>query len=422
MMPLEGVRVLDLSQVFSGPYCTRILGDLGAEVIKVEATRRPDPERGPIKPAPGSGLYPDNNPGPDPYNRSGRFVEYNRNKYGITLDLGTPEGLHLFLELVKISDVVIENFSVGVMERLGLGYEALRAIQPDIIMLSMPAFGSTGPEASYVAFGPQQEALSGIVSITGYQEDRPLSTWVYYPDPTVALFAVSAVLAALMHRQATGQGQHIELPQREALCYALPELVLEYQMTGRKPRPRGNSHPAYAPHGCYRCQGEDLWVAISVTNDREWVALCQAMGRPDLTLDPRFRTAPERVRNREALDRIVEDWTQKHSHYEAMELLQAAGVPAGAVLTMADMLEDPHYKERGFFVPVDYTGVGIHLSLGFPWRFSKTPASVRLPSPGLGEHNRYILGKLLGLSEAQVRELEEKGIIGSVPRDATDRE
>ena len=228
MLPLEGIRVVDLSQVWSGPYATRILGDLGADVIKVEATRRPDPERGALRARPGFGSYPNDEPGDQPYNRAARFVEYNRSKYGITLDLTTTEGLYLLEELVQVSDVVIENFSVGVMDRLGLGYEVLSRWRPDIVMLSMPAFGSTGPEASYVAFGPQQESLNGLAAITGYEEDSPMvSAGVLYPDPTVGLFAASTILLALWHRQGTGEGQHIELAQREAVLTAIPEIVME---------------------------------------------------------------------------------------------------------------------------------------------------------------------------------------------------
>lgn len=414
--PLDGLRVLDLSQVWSGPLATRILGDLGAEVIKVEAVHRPDPERGPIRASPGTGTYPQDDPGDEPYNRSGRFVEYNRNKYGITLNLATDKGLSLFKRLVGLSDVVIENFSVGVMDRLGLGYPQLRDLKPDIIMLSMPAFGATGPEKGFVAFGPQQECLTGLAGITGYEPQSPLVSWVFYPDPTVALFAVSAILTAIWHRSATGAGQHIELAQREAVIFALPEVVLERTIAEKKLTPANNQHPRYAPHGCYRCLGDDAWVAIAVRTDDEWRALCRCMDRKELADDSRFATSNSRLDNRSRVNGILEAWTRQRDHYEVMRQLQASGIPAGAVLNMAEMLTDEHYADRGFFIPIEYSaGVGQHPSLGFPWRFSATPASVRMPTPRLGEHTPHVLGNLLGLSDEEVRALERQGIIGTIP-------
>ena len=406
--------MVDLSQVWSGPYSTRILGDLGAEILKVEGPGRPDPERGPADPkASRGGTYPNDDPGDDPHNRAGRFVEYNRNKRAIAIDLKAAEGVELFKSLVASADVVIENFSVGVTQRLGVDYEQLKKVKPDLVMVSMPAFGTTGPDRGFVAFGPQQECLAGLAAITGYEPDSPLSTGIFYPDPTVALFAVSAILTALWHRDTTGEGQHIEIAQREAVTFTLPEPLIELAETGKTPGPLANGHPSWSPHGCFRCAGEDDWVAVSVTSDEEWNALLECVGRADLLGDERFDSAEARVRNRAATEEIVESWTVLRSPVEAMNTFQAAGVPAGAVMSMADVLADPQYEHRGFFVEVDYSaGVGKHPSLGFPWQFSETPASVRGPTPKFAEHTKEILRDIAGLGEEEIARLHESGVVG----------
>ena len=413
MGTLDGIRVVDLSQVWSGPYSTRILGDLGADVIKVEGPSRPDPERGTMDPtAISGGVYPNGDPGDEPYNRAGRFVEYNRNKRDITIDLKTAEGVEILKSLVAVSDVVIENFSVGVTQRLGIDYEQLRSVKPDLVMISMPAFGTTGPDSGFVAFGPQQECLVGLAAITGYDQDIPMSTGVFYPDPTVALFAVSGILTALWHRDMTGEGQHIELAQREAVTFAMPEPLIELAETGKISNPSANSHPAWSPHGCFRCEGDDNWIVVSVTSDQEWRSLLKSIGRADLLEDERFSTAEARVRNRCATEQIVESWTSQRDPVSAMNALQSAGVPAGAVMSMADVLDDPHYGERGFFVDIEYSaGVGKHPSLGFPWKFSDTPASVRRPTPRFGEHTAEILREIANLDEGKIARLFERGIV-----------
>ncbi len=414
MGPLDGIRVVDLSQVWSGPYSTRMLGDLGAEIIKVEGPQRPDPERGPADPNVSSGgTYPHDDPGDEPRNRAGRFVEYNRNKRSIAIDLKAAQGVELLKTLVESADVVIENFSVGVTQRLGIDFEQLRTVKPDLVMVSMPAFGATGPDRGFVAFGPQQECLVGLAAITGYDPDIPMSTGIFYPDPTVALFAVSAILTALWHRDATGEGQHIEIAQREAVTFVLPEPLIELAESGNPPGPRANGHPAWSPHGCFPCEGDDNWIAVSVTSDEEWNALLECVGRADLLGDERFATAEGRVRNRSATDEIVESWTVQRSSADAMNTLQSAGVPAGAVMSMADLLADPQFEERGFFVCVDYSaGVGRHPSLGFPWQFSDTPASVRRPTPKFAEHTAEILRDVANLGDNEIARLFEAGIVG----------
>ena len=391
-----------------------MLGDLGADVVKVEGPHRPDPERGAMAPkAAGGGPYPNNDPGDEPYNRAGRFVEYNRNKRAIAIDLKAAEGVEVLKSLVGWADVVIENFSVGVTQRLGIDYEQLRKVKPDLVMVSMPAFGATGPDRSFVAFGPQQECLVGLAEITGYDPGTPMSTGVFYPDPTVALFAVSAILTALWHRDGTGEGQHIEIAQREAVTFSLPEPLTALAETGKTPGPLANGHPVWSPHGCFRCEGDDEWIAVSVTSDEEWNALLVCVCRADLLDDERFCSAEARIENRSAAEEIVESWTARRSPAEAMNTLQAAGVPAGVVMGMADLLHDPQYDERGFFVDVDYSaGVGIHPSLGFPWKFSETPASVRRAAPRFAEHTSEILRDVGKLGEEEIARLFEEGVVG----------
>jgi crotonobetainyl-CoA:carnitine CoA-transferase CaiB-like acyl-CoA transferase len=420
-LPLAGIRVLDLSQVWSGPYCTRVLADLGAEVIKVEATFRPDPERGPGQgPFGNTSRYPRGEPGERPYNRAGRFNEYGRNKFGITLDLRDAECLAMARELIRLSDMVVENYSVGVMERLGLGYQELKRLRSDIILLSMPGWGCTGPEAHYVAYGPTQEAMSGLSSITGYSGGPPMLTGIFYGDPVGGTLGAVAALTALWHRRQTGQGMHIDLSQREAMLLLLPQVLLEYQFNGRILTPDGNHHSAMAPHGCYPCRGDDSWIALAVEDDIQWHTLCRVMSRPEAANDPRFSTLQKRLQHREALDELIATWTREHEHYALMHTLQAEGIAAQAVLNMAELLNDPHYRARGFFQAVQHPEAGTHPHTSQPWRSFDTPLPVRRPAPCLGEHNRLVLGELLGIPQETLQKLEKEGKIGTTIVTRTD--
>lgn len=413
-LPLESVRVVDMTQAWAGPYATKFLADMGAEVIKVESTRRPDAERMAVGPR-RSPLYPDYEPGERFFNRKAEFVEYNRNKLSMTLDLTAPAGVALFTTLAQVSDVVVENFSVGVMDRFGLGYEVLRQVRPDLIMLAMPGFGATGPEARYRAYGPVQEAMSGLTSITGYPDEPFLETREYYGDPTAGVFGAAALFAALLYRRRTGRGVFIDLSQREAMIACLPELVLEHVMAGRTLRSTANRHPFKAPHGCYRCAGEDNWLALSAGTDEEWQALCRAMGRPELAAGPRFATALERLTHQDELDRVIEAWTRERDHLDLMRLLQDHGVAAEAVVNVAELARDPHFQARGFLERVPHPDAGEHLTTGISWKISDVPARIRLPAPGLGQHNRPVICDLIGLPQTELEALEQAGIIGDYP-------
>ena len=384
-LPLEGLRVVDFTHIWAGPYCTRILADLGAEVIKVESPRRGDGGRG-------KGV--------------GRYHAYSRNKLAIAMDLRTEEGQRHIRKLISLSDVVVENFSVGVTARLGVDYEDCKAITPSIVYVALPAFGRTGPESGFVGMGATQEAMSGLLSISSYPGAVPSPTGVKYGDSNGGMLAAVAVLAAIYHRAATGEGQLIDLSQREANIFTLPELVLDYVMNGRTAEAGGGKHPNRAPTGCYPCKNDE-WIAIDVETDDQFRALCEAMGRQDLAEESRFAAPAERKRYEGELDGIIESWTRERSAESAMCLLQDAGVPAGTVLTNKQVAENEHFRARGFFQK-DAEG-RVHLAA--PWRFSKVELGVRRFAPELGQDNYHVLRDILGVPEDDIRAMERKGII-----------
>jgi len=407
---LAGVRVLDLGIYWGGPYAGKLLADMGAEVIKVEGPRRPDLLRIEAR-----GLYPDREPGEHPWNRSGMINERNRNKLGITLDLAKPAGIALFKELVKISDVVIENFSARVMPSLGLGFETLSTVNPQVVMVSVTSQGLSGPEKDYISFGNTLEQTGGLAAITGYPDRASEYSSGAYPDPIGGLFAVAGAIAGLRQRRLTGLGVHVEVSQREAVTHFLGEVILDYSMNKRIHGPIGNRHPFLAPHGCYRCQGDDRWVTIAAGSEEEWQALCRTIGREDLIHDPRFAEVHVRYEHQDELDSAIEAWTQTMDNYEAMHLLQRSGVTAHAVARVSEVMKDPHLLARGFFETSPHPEAGTHQYYSRPWQFSRTPGATYLPAPCFGEHNHKVLGELLGLNEEEVRELEEHGIIGTTP-------
>ncbi len=406
--PLQGIRVLDVTQIRAGPKAARWMADAGAEVIKVESVKRPDGRaRG------GFGRSTQSRPIPEAdqrkTNRTG-FEVLHRNKLGLSVDLTDPEGIGIFKSLASLSDVVIDNFSQGVMKRLGLGYDMLREIKPDIIVVSMPAFGEDGPEKQYIGFGWGQEHMSGVTAMTGYAEGPPLRTGTVTPDPLNGVHAAGAIMTALVHRARTGEGQFIELSHWESMIALVGDWLMEYSFNGRTAERIGNRHPAWVPQGCYRCQGDDRWVALSVTCEDEWTALCKAIGRPKLADDPRFADILERRRNHDALDVIIEEWTSQHTHYEAMELLQQAGVPAGAVLDNKEALTSPHAEARGLLPYLTHPDGVSHPYINSPWQFSRIPQGVRTPAPILGEHNNYLLGEVLGMPQEDLQRLESSQV------------
>ena len=414
-MPLKNYRVLDLSRIWAGPYCTKLFADMGAEIIKMESLSVYDSHRGPVSPARGIAAYPDAEPGEEPWNRNGWFNCLHMSKYGVTLELTKPEGRRVFEQLVSISDVVIENFRQGSLERLGYTYQELRSHRPDLIYVSMPAFGNTGPWKGYLGYGIGQEQLSGMAHMTGYRGEGPMKSGINHGDPITGSHAAGVLMAALRNRRKTGKGMFIDVSQQESSVALMGPEVLAYQMTGKEPERLGNRSRWYAPANSYPCAGEDRWVTIAATNDKQWRNLVQAMDAPGMAEDPRFITADKRQENHDDLDAAISEWTVVREASDITQRLQNAGVPSGPVLRGPDLLEDPHYKDRSTFVTVDHSQVGPKQYPGIPWKMSGTPGRVRWPSPTLGQHNRDIYGELLGLTGAEIDLLDRTGIIGTKP-------
>ena len=394
-LPLSGVRIADFTWFGAGPMGTRPLAHYGAEVIVIESTTR-----GGLRHSP---PFRDNKPG---LNLSGFFNNFNSGKLSITLNMNHPDGVDLAKRLIRVSDVVVNNFSPGIMDRWGLSYEAVREINPAIIMAEMPVGGRTGPYKSMIGFGATIEAFAGLNHLTGYPDRPPTGTEINYPDyasnPYHLLFAI---LAALHYRNTTGKGQYIEVAQLESTVSVMETNILDYTVNGNVQMRAGNRVPYAAPHNTYRCQGDDRWCAIAVTSEEEWRSFGQALGGPDWTKDPRFASLSDRKRLEDELDQLVEQWTLTHSPEEVMTQLQTAGVPAGVVQDIADMVDqDPQLRERGFYVPLEHAEAGTALYDGLVARLSDTPGAISRPAPLLGEHNEYFR-ELLGLSEEELDQL-----------------
>lgn len=402
-LPLHGIRILDFTMVWAGPSATRLLADMGAEVIKVESARSWDMLRS---------LHFLSGPPDRWWNKAAYFNHNNRNKYACTIDLQTERGRALALRLVAISDVVFENYRADVLSKLRLDYDDLRAVRPDIILVSMPSHGKTGPEAHHVAYGTNVEQLAGLASVTGYPGMGPHKSAIAYGDPNAGAIAAAGALAALHHRERTGEGQHVEVAQWEALVGNIGEFVLGYQMDGDPGEGIGNRHVSRV-QGVYACAGEDEWVAVSVGTDAEFAALCHAIGREDLVRDERFADVVSRRRNHDEFDAVVAAWTCGRSQRDAADALQAAGVAAAPVLRIPALLRDENLRARGFWEEHAHTDAGTWDMEGPVWRMSETPAHVRLPAPMLGEHNAWVFGDLLGLGEDEIAELEAAGVIST---------
>jgi crotonobetainyl-CoA:carnitine CoA-transferase CaiB-like acyl-CoA transferase len=408
-LPLHGIRVLDLTMAWAGPYGTRLLADMGAEVIKIESVANWDVLRAL------TGQHPDTE---RVWDKSPYFNALNRNKYGCALDLANSKGRELFLRLTEMSDVVIDNFRAEVMDNFGLSYETLSAANDQIIVVSMPGHGKTGPERDFVTFGTTIEALSGLAHLSGYEGGPPHKTGIAYPDPLAGVAAAAAVALALWDRRRTGRGQYIELAQRENMISVIGEFVVAFSMNGREPPRRGNRHTSMAPHGCYGCAGDGQWITIACESDAQFAALSEAMGRAELARDEHFADVVSRYRNQGALDQIIGGWTGDRKKEEAAETLQNASVPAMPVLSVPEVFADEHLRAREFFEAVSHAIAGAWDVDGVHWRMSESPGQIRLPAPAFAEHNDYVFGELLGLSEEEIAQLEADGITGSTPNRA----
>jgi len=386
---LHNIRILDFTWVLAGPYSTRILADFGAEVIKVQ----------PLQPEAG-----------DKFDR-GYYNTWNRNKLGITLNLNKPQGVALAKRLVGISDAVVENFTPRVMANWGLDYDSLKRVKPDIIMLSMSTMGQTGPWRDYTGFGPTVQAFSGITNLTSFPDKPPIGLSFSYADHVAGLIAALALLGAIEYRQRTGEGQYIDVSQVEAMSSLLGSVILDYTMNGNEAKPVGNSSSHAAPHNVYRCRGDDRWCVIAVFTDEEWRGFKRALGNPSWAEGERFATLSGRLKNSEELDRLVAEWTSKQTAEEVMSLLQGQGVSAGVVQNVSDLASDPQLRERDFFIEQDHPEMGEIISDASPIKLSHTPAKYVRTAPTSGENNSYVYEELLGMSEKEVAELRENGVI-----------
>ena len=400
--PLAGIRIIDFGWILSVPYAGGWLGSLGAEVIRVESNTRLEPGRSAL----GGGAD-----GVGGVNRSAIWNCLNHSKLGVTLNIRDPEAQALVKELASVSDVVIENFSTGVLDRLGLGYEDLRKVRPDLIMLSGSTMGTFGPDSGSTGFGPNVCSYAGQPSISGYEGGQPQNLGGNWPDYLVGTMMVHSVLSALWHRRKTGEGQRIELAMAEVISSMIPEAFLDYTINGRIPDRIGNHDPHMSPHNVYRCSGADDWVAIAVQDAAAWLRLCHEIGQPDLASDPRFRTLESRKLNEDALDALVSEWTGGRTSADVTHQLQSAGIAAGPVMDVIALMVDEHFRERGNIVEMDHTEVGLREVAGLPIRFSEIPRPGYYTAPLLGEHNDDVLCGLLGHLQDRVASLKASGAI-----------
>jgi crotonobetainyl-CoA:carnitine CoA-transferase CaiB-like acyl-CoA transferase len=379
--------------MLAGPYATRLLADFGAEVIKVQSKKT------------ASGAES---------NLSPYFNIWNRNKRSITLDLSYPEAREIVLKLIAISDIVVENFSPRVMSNWGLNYERLREVRPNLIMVSLSAMGQTGPWKDFVAFGPTLQALSGLTYLTSFNEDSPMGLGFAYADVIAGLYASIAVLTALQYRDRTGEGQHIDISESEAICTLLGPAFLDIALHQKEVLPKGNC-PEYisaAPYECYKCLGEDRWCVIAVHNEEEWQALCKVMGFPDWTKEERFSSLSKRQEHSEELNELIGQWTIQQPAEEVVNLLEEAEVPAGVVQNAEALSRDPQLMARDFFIHLEHLVLGSTISDGSPIRLKESRTTHWKVAPLLGEDNQYVFMELLGLTENELSSHIEKGIIG----------
>ena len=400
-LPLTGIRLTDFSWVAAGPWCTRYLAAMGAEVIKIESTQRIDFTRN-------TGPFAEKKGG---LNRSSYFNMWNQSKKSCTININHPQGRELAKRLVKISDIAVENFGYGTLEKLGLGYSELTQVKSDLIMLSSSGFGRSGPFKEFRCYGRNLHAASGLVNLCGYEGGgEPRSITVIWADVVAGLASTLAILMALYHREQTGEGQYIDNSMVENCCFHLPEPLLDWALNGREWQRKGNSDETHAPQSCYRCYGDDQWVAISVSNEK-WPEFCKAIGNPPWCQEERFANILKRIQNRKELDRFVNDWTKKYTPSEVVSILQSRGIAAGVTYDLEQILGNSDLYQQGTLVKVNHPEVGWRSGPGLPWRLSLVPNPNHFAAPLLGEHNSYVFLDLLKMSKEEVAELTKEGAI-----------
>ena len=397
--PLDGMRVLSFDHVLAGPYGTTLLAELGADVIKVES------RRGGLDPFRFFGT------GEDP-NLSPRFLEFNRNKRSITVNLKHPKGTDVIMDLARHSDAVIDNFSADVMSKLGLGYHDLCRVKPDIIALRMPGLGGSGPKRHYSTVGTNITAFTGLTYLWNHpgNTNPPVGSQTVYPDYVSGVLSAILIVAGVLYRDRAQRGASIDLSQAEATAYMIGASLIEAEAHGRDVDPIGNDCPFAAPHGCFRCKGEDRWCVIAVETDEQWRALGKLLG-PELAQDQRFNAFESRMRYRDELNALIERWTRERDCYEVMEALQQAGVPGGVVQNGADLVADSHLRERGFLVEVHNQRLGRVVLPGFPLRFADCAVKPKWEFPELGRDNEEVLRAVLGYSAERISTFAAEGVL-----------
>ena len=417
--PLEGIRIIDLTVVWSGPGATALLGDLGAEVIRPENVYRVNRmvSAKVTKAALGGRAvtsYADADPGSRPYDRSSIFNWHARNKLSVAMCLDRPEGRQAFLRLAERSQVLVENNAPGVLEKLDLGWEVLHEVNPGLIVARMPPLGLAGPLHDYLGYGPNFNSLIGIQAMDGYEGGDPTTAGAnYHMDEAAPAGLAFAVLAALWHREVTGVGQMIEFPQAENVMVEIGEYFLDYQMNGRSPKVMGNADPVMF-QDVFPTSDPDVWVAISVRHDRDWEHLAAVVGRPE-QLAP-GATVMGRREHAETLKAVLASWTVTLRAYEVADQLEAAGVPAQEVMSELRVLEDPHLEDRRWFQWRSHPAIGTHRYIGHPWRADSFALAWGRPVPSFGEDNEYVYKKVLGYDDATYQDLIERGLIAGEQR------
>ena len=398
MLPLDNVRVLSFGTGGVGPDACKIIGELGADVIKIESKDNLDFMR---------------TIGPDINNIAG-FNEANRSKRSFGVDLRSDTGKELVGRLIQTADIIVENFRGGVMKSLGFDYDSARKLNPEIIYVSSQGFGGGGPFSEFQAYGPMLSSASGMLSFWAQPDDPyPVGSNSPLPDHMASKHVVIAALAALDCRRRTGKGQFIDMAQTEVAASLVGEHYLDYTFNGRVAKPMGNRSAYAAPHGCYACKGTDEWCAITVFSEEEWESFCDALGNPDWTEDPRFATVLGRLQNVDELDQKITEWTSGLEAVVVMETLQAAGVAAGVVQRAPDTLADPQLKWDGAIVELEHPIAGKRLYPGVPFRLSGVPKFESTPAPMLGQHTEEICREVFGMSDDEIKRLLDEDILHS---------
>ncbi len=395
MQPLEKLRVLDLTQAMAGPYCTQILGDLGADVIKVEPPGKGEMTRR------GMGFRMK---GDD----TAAFLAINRNKRSLTLDLKSDEGREILLALVRESDVLVENFRPGVTERLGLDYETLKDVNPRLLYASISGFGQTGPHSSRAGFDLIAQGMGGVMSVTGEPGGDPVKSGLPISDLSAGMYLALGILSAYIAREETGRGQHIDTSLFESVLSLAVWETSELWSTGRVPEPFGSAHRLNAPYQALRTR--DAYITVGANNDKLWRAFCEAIGRPELIEDERFVDNNTRMENRQELEAELERTTKEKDTAEWMEIFGEAGVPGGPIYNYKEVFEDPHTHERQMMREYDHPVEGKVKTLGIPVKMSETPGDIRLPAPMLGEHAADVLREL-GYDDDRIKALRDQEVI-----------